>query len=449
MRPALFTHQIHRSGTKGILLFAIFCLSIGHAPLTQACTVFKVTHNSRTLIGNNEDAWSINSQVRFVQGHNGDYGAIYFDHFNGHPFRTMGPQLGMNEAGLVFDGLTIQPQHATPVPGRKQVHFDDLMPQLMRTCATVHEAAAVLSSYDFSWLTRSMLFFADRNGDYLIVESDTMILGNDPTCAVGNWRTGTCSDPDAIPIPRLQTGRALLAEGTQASLEHGTAVLQVMKACRSKMGEGTIFSTLFDPSAGKAHLFFYHDFSERVTFDLKEELAKGDRTVVMASLFGERPEYDALVGYLTPFHQRWLFVVLLAIGAACVLALGTAAFIVVRRLFQKLMGRTRGNNSAPALLLASSAAVGMVLVPILLTQESLYYFGIGGAVDSVSPLLRYLPIVLMILVALLMRRTVNAWRKGEWGLPARSAVTGYSVILLSLVSMLFYWGTISSVFNAA
>lgn len=267
----------------------VSCLWHGALYDVTACTAFKITHNGRTLIGNNEDAWSINSQVRFVPGHNGDYGAIYFDHFNGHPFRQMGPQLGMNEAGLVFDGLTIQPQHATPVPGRKQVHFDDLMPLLMRTCATVHEAAALMRNYDFSWLTRSMLFFADRNGDYLIVENDTMILGSEPTYAVGNWRMGTCSDPASIPIPRLQKGRALLAEGADASIEHGTAVLHSMIACRSKLGEGTVFSALFDPQQGEVHLFFYHDFSERVSFNLKDEFAKGDRTLEMASLFGTRP----------------------------------------------------------------------------------------------------------------------------------------------------------------
>ena len=120
-----------------IILPTILFLAFAAPTIAPACTVFKITHNGRTLIGNNEDAWSINSQIRFEQGRNGGYGAIYFDHFNGHPFRKMGPQLGMNEAGLVFDGLTIQPHHATPVPGRKQVHFDDLMPT--QTGAWLHK----------------------------------------------------------------------------------------------------------------------------------------------------------------------------------------------------------------------------------------------------------------------------------------------------------------------
>ena len=74
---------------------------VGVPLISGACTAFKVTHDGRTLVGNNEDAWSINAQVRFEQGKDGGYGAIYFGHYNGLPYRPMVDQLGMNEAGLV------------------------------------------------------------------------------------------------------------------------------------------------------------------------------------------------------------------------------------------------------------------------------------------------------------------------------------------------------------
>lgn len=408
---------------RAILLASL--LWVGTTLDTTACTVYTTTHNGRTLIGNNEDAWSINAQVRFVQGRNGEYGAIYFDHFNGHPLRSMGPQLGINEAGLVFDGLTIQPQHATPVRGRKQVRFDELMPLLMRTCSTVHEAAAVLRVQDFSWLTRSMLFFADRNGDYLIVENDTMILGNDPDHAVGNWRMGKCTDPDAIPIPRLQAGRALLAAGTDASVEHGTAVLQSMVACRPKLGEGTLFSTLFDPQQGEVHLFFYHDFNERVTFHLKTELAKGDRRVEMASLFGARPEYDALVAYITPFHQGWLFRVLIGWAAMMGLVLLLSAVGLLRALVLRFR-RHEGDLATP-LLHAFAGVLALSLLGILLTQEGVYYFGLG----DLHPLLTGAPLVLVLLLALLVRYT-----QGK-----RVLFRAVPVLLFApLIACLAYWG---------
>ncbi|MBL7963739.1 MAG: hypothetical protein JNM31_07820 [Flavobacteriales bacterium] len=393
-----------------------------------ACTAFTVSRDGHTFIGCNEDAWSINAQVRFVQGRNGDHGAIYFDHFNGHPLRKQGPQLGMNDAGLVFDGLTIQPQDAAPVPGRKPVHFDELMPHVMRTCATVQEAATLLRTYDFSWLTRSMLFFADRHGGYLIVENDTMILGHDTAYAVGNWRMGNCSDPGTIPIPRLQAGRDILLSGNGASFEQAENVLSTMTVCRAKMGEGTLFSVLFDPQEAQAHLYFYHDFSERVTFNLKEELAKGDRTVDMASLFGERPEYERLKSYFTPFHQRWLFWALVALGG-CAAFVGAISFI---GLVKAIIRPPEDQRLAwlPSLITGLTTMVVLILAGVLLFNEGVFYFGLSDTAGWLVPL----PWVLLVLAACL-------------ALVHRGSTRRRPVFRLAWLSMmglflgsLFFWG---------
>ena len=408
------------------------CLAIAWmAGTANACTVFKSTHDGRTYIGCNEDAWSINAQVRFAQGRNGDYGAIYFDHFNGHPLREMGPQLGMNEAGLVFDGLTIQPHQVTPVPGRQQVRFDDLMPMLMRTCATVHEAAARMRVYDFSWLTRSMLFFADRHGDYLIVESDTMIMGHDPTYAVGNWRMGTCSDPATIPIPRLQAGRELLLSGSGASFEEAEQVLSIMTACRSKMGEGTLFSVLFDPREAQAHLYFYRDFNQRVTFDLKEELAKGDRTVDMAMLFGARPEYERLRDYLTPFHQRWLWWAVAGVGALALLS-GIWAFALMLIWIVTCIRSRRLISGLPWLSVGLASALTIGLSGTLLVHEVVFYMGLADATDRIMPGSAWSPLVLFACTAFIVRSAIRSPRHRRilWTIAATHG---------ALLSGLVYW----------
>jgi hypothetical protein len=399
---------------------------------TFACTAFKASHNGRTFIGCNEDSWSINANVRFEQGRDGGYGTLYFANYNGHPTRAMADQLGMNEAGLVFDGLSIQPQQATPVPGKQQVRFDDLMPMLMRTCATVHEAATRLRTYDFSWLTRSMLFFADRNGDYLIVENDTMILGHDPSYAVGNWRMGNCSDPATIPIPRLQAGRELLLSGNGASFEEAEKVLSTMTVCRPKMGEGTLFSVLFDPQEAQAHLYFYHDFSERFTFDLKEELAKGDRRVDMASLFGARPEYDRLKNYLTPFHQRWLWWAMAMFGVVALMAGFWAIGLFVAWLIASIRGRSL-RTGLPWSVMGTGAALTLFLVAMLLMVEGVYYFGLGTAVDDMHPLLRWAPLALMVCTGWMLIRSHTGARLR---VPLR-VLAGTQLVLLGC---LLYWG---------
>lgn len=388
-----------------------------------ACTSFKVTENGHTLIGCNEDAWSINAQVRFEQGHDGAYGAIYFGHFNGSPMRDMTHQIGMNEAGLVVDGLSVQRGPFKQRPGARWVSASDAMLHAMCTCATVHDVAAYARTVQVG-LVGSMLFFCDRSGGYLVIEPDTMFLGHDPWYAVGNWRMSSCSDPNSIPVPRLQAGRALLAEDSDASVESATRVLESMKACRSKMGEGTLFSALFDPALGQAHLYFYHDFHERVTFDLKQELAKGDRTIDMASLFGARPEYDVLKRHVTPFHKRWLFWMMTVWDALGVL-LGIACFIwLLREVVRMLRRRPHGPFFAPVL----HGLVNVVLVALLsalLFTEAPYYFGLGDT----HPALAWLPALLLMLMAgFLYFKTSRTWR----------LLTIAQII--PVVALLGYWG---------
>lgn len=392
---------------------------------TFACTSFKVTADGRTLVGCNEDAWSINAQVRFEQGRDGRYGSIYFAHYNGHPLREMSDQMGMNGAGLVFDGLVVGPGAVKRRSGMPVVATSDAIGHIMRTCATVQEVETYLRTVDTGPLV-GMLFFADAAGGYLLLEPDTLFTGNDPWYAVSNWRMSTCGDPATIPIPRLQAGRQLLMKDTGASLSGAEEVLSTMAVCRPKLGEGTLFSALFDPALGQAHLFFYHDFRERVTFDLKQELAKGDRTVDMASLFGDRPEYDALSAYVTPFHQRGLF---WAMAGWTVLAVLVGSFAVIwflRNGIRRLRGH--GGVLTVPLLLGAACLVLVVLLAVLLMNEAPYYFGLA----DVHPALAWLPLIILALFAglfLLMRK----------GLAPRWSMAIAAFLVLPVFGMLGYW----------
>lgn len=406
-----------------LLPFLLACL----APFTtKACTTFMITQGGRTLVGNNEDAWSTNAQVRFERGTNGGYGAIYFGHFNGLPFRPMVDQIGMNEAGLVFDGLGIQSKITAPISGKKHIAFQELMPLVMRTCTTVHEAAALLRTYDLSWLTRSMLFLVDRNGDHLIVEADTMLLGNEASIALGNWRMSACADPNTIPIPRLQAGRTMLAAGIDTTMNAARDVLQSMQACRKKLGEGTLFSTLFDLQHTTAQLYFYHDFDHEVVFDLKSELAKGDRILPIVDLFPPNAEYQRLEAYITPFHQRWLFWTLAVFAALFLVWVPMGGLVLLARVITRL----RKKDKRPLLPLFLALVIACIIVPliaVLLTNEGVYYFGLG----DVMPLLAWVPILLLALVLFL------AWSARK---AARSRLVIGTLLLLPLFGLFGYWG---------
>ncbi|MBX2980596.1 MAG: hypothetical protein KF905_15015 [Flavobacteriales bacterium] len=401
---------------------------------SAACTAFTTSHNGRTFIGCNEDSWSINANVRFEQGlvtpgltRSRTYGTIYFANYNGHPTRAMADQLGMNEAGLVFDFLIVDHGPVKRRTGLPAVETSDAIRHIMRTCATVQEVEAYLRTVNTGPAV-GQLFICDAHGGYLVLEPDTLFTGNDPWFAVGNWRTSKCSDPSTIPIPRLQAGRQLLMNGNDGSLEDAENVLSTMTACRKKLGEGTLYSVLFDPAELKAHLYFYHDFSERITFDLQEDIAKGDRTVDMASLFGPRPEYDRLKSYITPFHQRWLFWALFGV-AVLALIMGTVNLVqLISRSVATLRGRKSGSLITPVLSGLASATL-IALIGVLLMQEGVFYFGLGFT----HPALVWLPWVLMVLVGALM---VLRYRE----LIARRSLLGYALLYLPVIGLLGYWG---------
>jgi hypothetical protein len=271
-----------------------------------------------------------------------------------------------------------------------------------------------------------MLFLADRNGEYLIVEADTLLFGNDPSLALGNWRMSSCTDPNAIPIPRLQAGRALLAQGIDTTMNAARDVLHSMQACRQKLGEGTLFSTLFDTQGTTARLYFYHDFEQVVVFDLTSELAKGDRTMAMADLFPPNVEYARLEGYITPFHQRWSWWSLAMVGALFLAWIPIGGLLLLAQLISRLRGKA-GRSILPLFLALVIASIVVPLIGVLLTHEGVYYFGLGDAM----PLLAWGPTLLIGLVLLL------GWSGRK---RIRPLLIVGTLLLLPLFALLGYWG---------
>lgn len=406
-----------------LLAFALVAHLAAHA-----CTAFLTSHEGRTYIGNNEDSWCIDARIRFAPGGPDVHGAVYFSSWKGHPFIPWTDQLGMNEMGLVFDGLGIQPKDVVPARDKKATDFSRLGRDVLERCADVPEAVALLRQYDLSFLHQSMLFLADAHGNRAVVQNDTVLIGHEADFAVGNWRLGCDTDMGAIPIPRLQAGRAALKAGITPTWEGALSVLERMRSCRDFLGNGTFFSTLFEPDSGKVHVYFYHDFAHPVVFDLHDELTKGERTLDLPSLFPPNAEFETLQRYITPFHQRWLFWTLATIAALAVL-IGLASGAVVIRGVVLRMWKKRGSTWWPAFLTGCAMLIIVALVGIFLTMEAVFYFGLA----DVHTALVALPFALLIaglVLAIRMRRSV----KDRW-LLAPSLV-----VMLPVLALCTYWG---------
>jgi hypothetical protein len=421
MRSTIPMHDFFRS------LLAVTIILLGSSE-GLACTAFILHEGGRTFVGNNEDSWCVEGRVRFVPGEAGRLGAVYFSSWRGHPYLPWSDQLGMNEAGLVFDGLTVQPKDVAPSPDKPALEYSALANRVLEQCRDVAEAVAFLKEHDLILLHKSMIFLADAQGRYAVVQNDTILMGDAPYFAVGNWRLDGGTDHDAIPIPRLQQGREQLHAGVAPTVDGAWSVLESMRSCRKFLGNGTFFSTLFEPDSGRVHLAFYHDYDHRITFDLREELQKGAHTLDLPSLFPPNQAFQALQAYRTPFHERWLFQGLLVWGGTTVLwgfILGVWVLANGVRRLRRLPLRTNW-----PIVLAGLGLVALVgLVAVLLTLEQVFYFGLG----DVHPALASLPWFLLVVAVVLFLRL--RWHRDErWPLlPA-------FVLLLPVLAGCAYWG---------
>jgi len=81
------------------LISICFTIALLFPELGMACSMYKLTKNGKTIVGNNEDYFSPNSQFWFEAGTKGTFGVMYMgllDNF---------AQGAINESGLVFDGF--------------------------------------------------------------------------------------------------------------------------------------------------------------------------------------------------------------------------------------------------------------------------------------------------------------------------------------------------------
>jgi hypothetical protein len=181
-----------------------------------------------------------------------------------------------------------------------------------------------------------------------------------------------------------------------------------MGACREFLGNGTFFSTLFEPDSGRIHLYFYHDFEHPVTFDLHEELAKGAHTLDLPSLFPPNAEFQALQAYRTPFNQSWLFWGLMAVAGLAVLLGFVCGVVVLVRGIRRMLGRAV--QPVWDQLVVGVAMVGLVgLIGVLLVVEQVFYFGLGELHFALAALPYVLLLAAVILIWALRKSRADRW----------------------------------------
>lgn len=421
---------MNRSTTIKVSLLAVALLLCVDRVLP--CSAYKVTVGPSTRFGMNYDTWFEHPRIWFeTTGH----GAA-FTGANDMGAAGFSPQSGMNVYGLSFGTLATRtpdngapPVGKKPIPGRVQYLKD-----ILHACRTVEEVKAYIEQYDHSVLSNDVFLYTDRSGRYLVVEPYTLTLGDDASYVISNFCPSTISDLHSITQQRYINGTAFLQNKIDTTLAFCTALSDTMHVCRAKHGDGTLLTSIWDLQNDNVDLYFYHDYTHPVHFNLTEELAHGDHAIEIPTLFPPNKEYQQLLGFKTPLNSSVLDRSLLF----CLFLFLLSAVYFPLSYFR--------NRTAPyAGYKWMLAALGLAMtyyVFQLATEMGIFYFPAPYR-DPGSTLLTlagYLPFVILLALIPLLLLNRKVVKEKAWRGASRWLFTLNSTAYVALIVLFGYWG---------
>jgi hypothetical protein len=196
-------------------------------------------------------------------------------------------QGAVNEAGLMFDAFAMPYKASKDSIKRRVVGDNEAIDTIMKTFSSVKEVRNYLSKVDLSTLTKTMLVFVDKTGEYLTVESDEMFIGNDSIQTFSNFYPSLTTDKSQVDLPYYQNGCKILnSSKAKTTLDYCASVMNGFKQ------ETTQYTTVYDLNNGIIRLFHFHDFTTFTDINLSKELKKGNRTISIAKLFTDKRKKD-------------------------------------------------------------------------------------------------------------------------------------------------------------
>lgn len=359
---------INNSISKPILLFC-FSLMCYHQ-YGLACSMYKVTSSGKTLVGCNEDAWRLTSNIWFENSTSDNKFGAGFTGSRMVGVNKYAPQSGMNEVGLVFSRLVaFHPKKNLNQKDKKQINNEvQYLTDIMHKCSTVNEVKQYISSYDHSIFLDDVFIYVDQSGDYLIAEPYQIIEGNDSSYVLANFCPSLTNNQSARKQMRFKNGEDYLKlHGINSSLKFCIDMSDTMHVCRNRNGDGTLLTSIWDTKNGLVNLYFYHNYEATKQFNLKEELAKGNHIISIPSLFPENTEFKRLANYKTPFNLPILRLLLVFIAGGLLFL----SLLLVINYFKK---RTIDAFNHVKLIFSVLNLLLIAYLFVLCTNINIYYF---------------------------------------------------------------------------
>ena len=250
-------------------------------PATPAsCTIFSVSKGESVFFGNNEDWRNPKTFVWVEPPGDGKYGVLCVG------FDDLGPQGGINEEGLAFDGNALPYIPIKTHPERLQPTAAIVNKIIIHRCATVEEAIAMARSYD--WGT---IYSGKFAGQYLLADAtgDACVLGfgADGEMAVTRKPIGdgyivstnfNRVFPDnryyGYPCPRYETATRMLEKAVKEGGLTVEFLASVLDAVHQEGRTPTLYSNIFDLKKGIAYFYDRHRYDRVAQLDVTETIRR-------------------------------------------------------------------------------------------------------------------------------------------------------------------------------
>jgi hypothetical protein len=405
----------------------------------KACSMYKITVDGKTMVGCNHDAWLTTPKIWFENAKQYNaYGTVFTGSRQVSLNRTT-PQSGMNTAGLVFSRLSsFYPKQNKRFKDRRKITNEaDYLSEILHRCATVKDVKKYIQQYDHSFFLNDVFIYIDRSGDYLIVEPYKLIEGNNPNYVLANFCPSITNNQQARKLERYRNGKDFLnRHKAHASIDFSTALSDTMSVCRSRNGDGTLITSIFDTKEKVVGIYFYHNYDTLMQFNLTNELSKGDHMLNIAEIFPRNPEFERLIDFKTPSNTPVLKILL-------VLSAGLLAFIS----FALFLSHIQKNKTTPLTL---KSVIGIVLlnfilivyIMVLLTNNSIFYFDVpyqhyhSNLISAFS----YTPFLLLGLFMPIVIHTRNRLKSNKTKFWVKTIFVLNHAIYVMLLLGFGYWG---------
>lgn len=407
----------------------------------QACSMYKISTDGRTMLGYNHDAWKTSAAIWFINARNtNEYGVCISGSRKIGP-KKFAPASGMNEGGLAFATLaSYHPYIEGQNIGKKQIaNKADYLTDILHKCETVEDVREYIEIFDYSIFKEQVFFYTDKSGDYLIVEPYQMIKGNNPTYVLANFCPSITSNQDARKMKRYRDGEDyILTNEPNSSLDYCKTLSDTMSVCRRRNGDGTLLTSILNTHDGLINLFFYHDYDTTVEFNVSEELSKGDHSINIPEIFPVNSNFTRLLEYKTPITEPKMMMYIGLIG--CFLMVLALLFII-----SFLRKKTLEKFNILKLAFAGMNVILFFYLFILARNIPIYYFDApykhyGSKLISLSS---YTPFLLLLIVMPLSYYTFRYLKSNAKSFVVKGSLVINTAVYLLIIMTFGYWGLFS------